>query len=267
MAGLFSMVAVATGWSDDLPKAETILDKSLEAAGGKAAFEKIKSRHTVATIEMPSMGLKGTVEAWQAPPAKSYSKSTLPGMGEIIECTDGEIAWQMSAMMGPALKEGEEKAMALRLAKFNAEANWRETYKSAETVGVEDVNGRPCYKLKMIPHVGREETQYIDKETYLPAKAVMVFVTAMGEIPVESYPSDYKKVGDITVPHSVKQSMAGQEVILTIEQFNANVDIPKDRFDPTDEIKALLKKEERKPASSETQPAAKSEENPAEKKP
>ena len=53
---------------------------------------------------------------------------------------------------------------------------------------------------------------------------------------------DYRKEGAILMPHKVTQKAAGQEITISIDNVKYNAEIPKDKFDPPDEIKAMLKK-------------------------
>jgi len=46
---------------EPLPKAETILDRSIEVTGGKAAYEKRKTEITTGTFEFSGKGVKGTI--------------------------------------------------------------------------------------------------------------------------------------------------------------------------------------------------------------
>jgi outer membrane lipoprotein-sorting protein len=228
--------------ADDLPKAETILDKYIEVTGGKAAYEKNHSEITTGTMEFTAMGLKGKVTAWRAEPDKAYTQIELEGIGKMTDGSDGKVAWASNAMQGPRIKEGAEKAQALLEARFNSELKWREVFKTAETKGMEQVDGKDCYKVVLTPAEGPAMTQYYDKESGLLAKFVLTTAGPMGEIQVESVPSDYRKEDGILMPHKMKQSVAGQEFTMTIDSVTHNPDIPKDRFDLPDEIKALVNK-------------------------
>jgi len=53
------LAAGALAAADELPKTETILDKYIEATGGKAAYAKIHSEISTGTMEFAAMGLKG----------------------------------------------------------------------------------------------------------------------------------------------------------------------------------------------------------------
>jgi zinc protease len=228
--------------ADDLPKAETILDKYIEVTGGKAAYLKSHSEIVTGTMEMAAMGVKGSITIYHAEPDLSYTEIEITGIGKVKEGSDGKIAWSLNPMQGPHLKDGEEKVQSLRSAKSNAEVNWRDTFKEVKTEAVEAVDGKDCYKILMTPKEGSSETRYYDKASNILVKTVATAHTPMGDIPLEIGMSDYRKEGDILVPHKLLQKAGGQEIAISVESVKYNSEIPKDKFEPPDEIKALLKK-------------------------
>ncbi len=228
--------------ADDLPKAEAILDKFIDATGGKAAYQKHHNEMATGSMAVPANGISGSLTVYHAEPDKSYTEINIEGVGKIMDGTDGKVAWSLSAIQGPHVKEGVEKADALRSARFNAEVNWRDLYKQAQTTGLESVDGKDCYKVVLTPNEGNPVTHYYDKQSSLLMKTTATLKNPLGEFPVESMLSDYRKEGEILVPHKVSQKAAGQEYSITIDTVKYNVEIPKDRFDVPDEVKALLNK-------------------------
>lgn len=228
--------------ADELPKGETILDKYIEATGGKAAYEKVKSDISTGTMTFVAMGLKGAMVSYAQAPDKRLVEVSLEGIGKISEGVAGGMAWSMSAMQGPRVKEGDEKAESLRQARYNADLNWRDIYKSAETTGSETVDGADCYKVVLTSKDGKTTTRWYDKKTGLITKMSMSQKSPMGEIQVEIFPSDYRKEGDILMPHKVLSKLAGQELSMTIDKVEQNASIPPEKFEPPAEVKALMKK-------------------------
>jgi hypothetical protein len=245
LAACAVMVLAAAGArlraADELPKADTILDKSVEATGGKAAFEKLHTAVITGSMELPAMGIKGTITITKAEPDKSLAEIEITGVGSIKDGYDGKVAWEIHPMMGARLKDGDEKAAAIREAHFHEE-NWRDDFKKVETVGSETVDGKDCYKLLLTPNQGSPLTEYYDKKTNLLVKIASTANTPMGEIAVEVMPGDYRKEGDVLVAHKMQMNQAGQEITITMDTFKYNVDIPKDKFDLPADIKALVDK-------------------------
>ncbi len=236
------LFAAALAAADDLPKGETILDKYVEVTGGKAAHAKVKSDISTGEMTMGAMGLKGKLIAYSQAPDKRVMEVTIEGIGKITEGSNGEIAWSYNAMQGPRLKEGDEKAESLQQARYGADAAWRDIYKSAETTGVDTVEGKECYKVLVTPKLGRPQTRCYDKQSGLLVKMAMTSKSPMGEIDVESFFTDYRKEGDILLPHKVTSKLASQELSITIDKVEQNVEISKDKFEPPAEVKALINK-------------------------
>lgn len=227
---------------EPLPKAETILEKYVQATGGKAAYDKIHSEVSTGAVEFVGKGVKGTMNAWRAEGNKSYVVLDIEGVGKVEEGTIGDVAWEKSALQGPRIKDGEEKAIALREADVNSINHWRDYYTKAETAGVETVGDQVCYKVVLTPRDGKPETRYFDRKTGLMVKTSQIMKSPMGEIPMEGLVSDYKDVDGVLVPHKMQQKALGQEIQMTLSTVQWNAEIPKNRFDLPDDVKALAQK-------------------------
>jgi len=224
---------------EPLPKAETILEKYVQATGGKPAYDKIRTEVSTGTVEFVGKGVKGTMNAWRAEGNKSYVVLDIEGVGKVEEGTNGEVAWEKSALQGARIKDGEEKAVALREADVNSLNHWRDYYLKVETAGVETVADQLCYKVVLTPREGKPETRYFDKKTGLLVKTSQVVKSPLGEIPMEGFISDYKDVDGVLVPHKMQQKAVGQEIQITLSTVQWNREIPKNRFDLPEDVKAL----------------------------
>lgn len=242
---VLATLACSAGWAapdEPLPKAEDILDKFVDVTGGKAAYESVRNETWTGTFEFVGKGIKGTVTSFRAEPNKSLTIVELEGVGTIKQGTDGQTVWESSSMQGPRIKQGEERAAALREATLRAPLYWRKLYKHVETVGQETIDEQPCYKVVLTPEEGKPETQYYDQKTGLMVKMTMSMATPNGEIPSELTLSDYKEEGGIRQPHKLHQSAFGMEILITMDHADHNVDIPADKFDVPADVKALATK-------------------------
>jgi len=234
--------AAASFAADELPKAETILDRYVEVTGGKAAYAKVRSDISKGTMTMGAMGLKGQMVAYAQAPDKRVMEVTIEGIGKIAEGSDGTTAWSFSALQGPRVKEGDEKAETLLQTRYNGDAMWRDLYKSVETVAMEQVDGKDAYKVVLTPKTGKPITKWYDKQSGLVVKNAITSKSPMGEITVESSVSDYRKEGDLLLPHKMVSKVMGQDLSIVIDSVEPNAEIPKEKFDPPAEVKALLNK-------------------------
>lgn len=244
VCGCLTMPSALRAGEESLPKAEKILDRYVEAIGGEAALKKLDNRLTKGTLEFVGMGVKGNTTAYAARPVKHYFVLDSPSFGKIESGTDGQVAWEISAMIGPQIKKDEERAAILREAAFDGVVNWRKLYKKAECIGVETVDDQPCHKIVMAPNEGQPETHYYDQKSGLLVKSEISLKTAMGTMPIVVQIGDYKSVDGVLFPHSVKQVIAGtQQMLFVTESIQHNVEIPVDRFKLPADIQALVEKE------------------------
>jgi hypothetical protein len=177
-----------------------------------------------------------------------YTVVELPGIGKMESGVVNGIAWEKSALQGPRVKSGQERDQALRMAAYNGAVRWRDLYSKVETVAVEEVEGRKCYKLVATPKSGgAPETNWYDVETGLMVKTMSIMSSPMGEVASESLISDYKDVGGVKLPHTVITKVAGQTMKMVLEKVETNVDIPAEKFAPPADIQALAEKQ--KPGS------------------
>ena len=225
--------------ADALPTGEAILDKYIEVTGGKAAYEKKTSEISSGVMEFIGKGVKAKIMSYQAAPNKSYTEVEIDGIGKMEEGSDGVVAWERSALKGPRLKSGEEKAVALRAAAIQHDLHWRDFFQKVECTGVEPIDGAICYRVVLTPKDGQPETRYYDKKTSLLVRTNMIMKTEMGEIPAEMSVSDYRMVEGIKTPFLLRQKVLGQEFTVTLESLKINATIPKDRFALPDDVKAL----------------------------
>jgi hypothetical protein len=237
------LAAVVWGQPPALPDAAQILDRSIEVTGGRAAYERIHSRVTFGSLELPAMGIKAKLTTYAAAPSFLYSVGESEAIGKLESGGNGEILWDVTAMTGPRVKTGGEKAAAAREARFNNVLFWREMYKEVQTTGIDTVASRPCYKLVLTPTEGEPETNYYDCETNLLQRADQVVVTEMGRVSIQSFFSNYRPVDGLLIPFKSRQILMGmQEMVFATDSVAQNVEIPPERFALPPEIQALVAK-------------------------
>lgn len=223
------------------PEAAAIIEKYIEATGGRAAVEKLQTQVLTGTIEIVGKNVSGVATVYRAAPNKALSIVEFSGLGKVEEGTDGEVAWSRSAGAGARLKEGSEKAFSLRGAIFHGDLNWRDHYVAEEKVEVETVEGRACYKVVLAPKDGSDPiVRYYDRDSGFLVKIVMSMKSPQGEVTIESLPSDYRQVGELLIPHKVVQRVMGNEIVTTFTRIENNPEIPAERFALPEDVKALL---------------------------
>src|SRR5688572_9903910 len=148
------MMTTTTARAQDaaLPEGKAIVDKYLEASGGRAAHEKVRSRVIQTSLDIPAAGIQGTSQSYSAAPNKAYTVVDLGAAGREERGSDGTVVWEKTTTGGPrVVKDPKELSFWRRAFDMDSDLRLDEYYSSVQTKGVEDVNGKPAYKVVFTP--------------------------------------------------------------------------------------------------------------------
>ncbi|HVP38908.1 MAG TPA: hypothetical protein VMS93_06950 [Candidatus Saccharimonadales bacterium] len=241
LAALALFPAAPCRAAEALPDGPAVLAKYAQAVGGVAAWDSIHNRVTQMVISVKGTNTQMNLTEYRARPNKEYAMLDTPD-GKFLSGVVGESAWEYSVAQGPKLLDYQDQADAMRDAIFDGLVHWRSGYRTAETVGVDTLPGKPCYKLTLKPRVGSPETMYFEVDTGLLAMVEGNYETStMGTVNRKTYFSDYRKVGSVLVPYLVTQDALGQRITQTIVEIQLNTDLSDDRFDPPSQVQELIK--------------------------
>ncbi len=229
-------------FAGELPSRDELIAKMVEAEGGAAANRKIKNRVFKLDLDLGIGGMTGKGVIHFARPGKMHSAIEITGMGTMEEGVVDGVAWANAMMTGPQIKEGAERAFAIRGADLSGLANWKTHYKKIECVGKETIDGKECFKVEFTPKEGSVTTSYVDAKTYLPYRSDMKLSTAMGDFEMVIYTEDYRSVDGMMYSFKSRIEVMGQKRVIAIESIEHNVEMPKDMFKLPDDIKALVAK-------------------------
>jgi hypothetical protein len=239
---LVSALCVGAAFADAaLPSGESLLQRYIDRSGGGDAYAKAKNMSMSGTVQMPAQNITGTVAIFEEG-EKSYTAMDFAGIGKIEEGYDGETAWENSALQGPRILEGDEKISAKRAATLSLITSWRDIYREARTIGAEDIDGKPAWKVEMTPKEGKPETFYFDRDSGLLVRVAAVFSTPLGDISTESTMSDFRPVDGILTPFEMAEKAMSQNIVMKFSAIAYNVQMPKGRFDLPPAVKELAER-------------------------
>jgi hypothetical protein len=225
-----------------LPSGRAIIDRYVQAIGGRDAVMRHKSIRYVGTFEMPAAGVKGDLTVVQAAPNKMAMTVDVPGMGQMVTGYDGTVGWSINPMQGPRVLEGKELEQLREDAGPAAMLRSPDRIRSAETVELTTMGGRACHKVKITYHSGRESFDCYSPETGLLVGMTQTQESPMGSVQVTTLFDDWKEFGGLKTATKLRQQMLGQEQILTIDRLE--FDRPEDAkaVEVPERIKPLVRK-------------------------
>jgi len=213
------------------PTVKVILANFVKAIGGEAAVRKPRSRTSTGTVEITAMGAKGAVEISQKAPNKMIVVMNLPGLGAIREGYDGTTAWSQDPFTGLREKSGAELAATKREASFYRDVELAKDYPKMVLKGTEKVSGRDAYVIEATtPEGTTPDKLYFDKETFMIVRLDSVRESPQGTIPIQAYFEDYRTVDGISMPFTVRQAVAGSDIIIRFTDVRHDAPIDDAKF-------------------------------------
>jgi hypothetical protein len=212
-----------------LPTVDQVLEKCITALGGRTAIEKMTSRQTKGTIEIPDAGISGTIEIFEKAPDKSAAVVDL-GVMQMREGFDGTVAWEDNPQVGMREKAGDELADARRSATFNPELKMKTLYPKMTVRGRETVGTRTAIVIDAMPAEGSPSAFFFDAENGLLIRNDTSRASPEGPVQIQAFLEDYRLVDGINMPHTVRQVTPQFTMIIRVLEVKHNVTLDDKMF-------------------------------------
>jgi outer membrane lipoprotein-sorting protein len=216
--------------AEALPSVDQILDKFVQAIGGKAAIEKVTSRVSKGTFEIPAMGAGGPIELYAKAPNKNLVIINIPGFGIVQQGYNGTVAWAQEPTSGLRELSGPELASAKREAEFYADIKFKELYPKMVVKGKDKVADKDVYVIEATPTEGSPAKLYFDAQSGLMVRTDREAETPQGKMPIEIYLENYKDVEGLKLPFTIRQITPAISFTIKIDDVKHNVPVEDAKF-------------------------------------
>jgi hypothetical protein len=214
------------------PTADQIVDKYIEASGGRAAWEKLNSRVSKGTITVAAANVSGPLEIDEKAPNKLLVSVTISG-SVFLQGFDGKVGWSEDPQNGLREQTGAELTEVTREADFYHPLDLRKLYTTLRVAGTGKVGERTAYVLEATPpEGGNPDRIYFDAQTGLPIRVITQHHNLDGS--VEDFQEDfddYRAVDGIKIPFAVEQSDSQLAFSIKLEEVRHNVELKDTEFE------------------------------------
>lgn len=219
--------------SEPLPPVDQILDRYVQAVGGKAAIEKLKTRVWKGSF-VDWDGTTLPLEVYQAAPNKFASIITQQNRGAAFQLFDGTQGWARDFRGQQRAVNGAELALLKRNSELQIEIRLKELYPSLKVAGKEKVNHREAFVVEATSAEGRSEKYFFDAQTGLLLRRYVELPMALGANPEQTDYEDYKDVEGLKVPFTITMTYLDTHVASTrkFTEIKSNVPVEDSRFAP-----------------------------------
>ena len=228
------LVAGLAGAAVQAQTADEIINKHLQARGGKDKIKAVQSERMTGKLVM-GQGMEAPLTMELARGNKMRMEFTLQGMTG-VQAYDGKSGWSVMPFMGKTepekmsdddIKQAEDQADMDGLL-----VDYKEKGHQVEYAGKEDVEGTPAYKLKVTKKNGDVVNVYIDAESYMNIKEAGKVKVRGQEIEGQTTFGDFKTVDGLVFPFSIEQKAQGGPggMVITISKVEVNPALDASRF-------------------------------------
>jgi len=187
------------------PTAEELIAKNLEARGGAAKLQAIKSMHTVGTVRVGG-GLDAKTESWAIAGGKYRSELSLQGM-TAIQSWDGTEAWAVRPFGGrkepQKLSADDSKDLVDAADIAGPFVDWQAKGSKVEYLGTEDIDGTDAHKVRVTLKNGDSKYVYLDPDAFLEIRVVSHrMIRGQDEVATVDL-GEYEKVDGIYFPFEI----------------------------------------------------------------
>jgi uncharacterized caspase-like protein len=219
-----------TGATPPIPTTEEILERYVQASGGKTALEKLTTQVMKGSFVQIGGGqpnLSLTFESY----SKAPNKTLFVNSGGYQQGFNGAIGWIKNNGKLRRLA-GEQLANMKRGSDFYANTHLSEFYAKISFIRRDKVNGREVYIVEATPPDGKPETLYFDSETALLLRRDVYSEAEKGKLAsTETYMEDYREVDGIRLPFTTRQVGSGYTVTYKVFEVKHNIPIDDAKFD------------------------------------
>jgi zinc protease len=212
-----------------LPPADQILDRYVQAIGGREAWKKMTSRISTGTIDVPAMNLSGTIEIREKAPNRIVATIVF-NSAKFSQGFDGSIGWTDDTQNGLREQTGEELTETKRDADFYHPLDLHTLYSKFVVTGVEKINERNAYAMEATSPEGATDKMYFDMQSGLVLRIIGQHHMPEGVTAFTEDLSDYREVDGIKLPFKVQQTSADSTYTIEFKEVRQNVPIEESEF-------------------------------------
>jgi hypothetical protein len=221
-----SILAISLTAMSFAQTADELINKHIEAIGGKENWKKVNSMRSEATLS--TQGIDIPVVITQVHNIGMKQEFTVMGMsGYSIIGVDG--GWNFNPMQGQQKPEPitqDELNIGKEQLDIQGEfLDYKDKGHNVELLGNEDVDGTSCFKLKLTRKSGREATYLLDPKTFYIIRTISKITANGQEIESTINLSNYQKLpAGIFVPFTMENTMLPAPINMNKIEVNVAVD-------------------------------------------
>lgn len=204
--------------------ADEVINKYIDAIGGKAKCLSIKSLKVEGQIELQGIAIPFVTQSIQE--KASRMDAEFQGM-KIVEIVTPQAGWSMDGTRGEStLKPMSQDDLKTKVDVLDIQdqlIDYAQKGHKVEMLGKDEAEGNEYYKVKLTTKEGTDKVYFFDIKTYLPYKVENTMNVSGQEIKVEVKYLDYQTLEN-GVKRAFKQEMGPMMMVSKKITINPVID-------------------------------------------
>ena len=199
---------------------------------GGEKFKEIKTFRVTSSLAYQRVGIKGTVETIADGPDKFFTETRVPAFNlSNTSIVNGERGWMKDSAYGGFALAGESLELVRRDNPFVKRLDWRLHYQKIEVIGVEEVNGKETYAVRLTTSKTKPEVVYVAIDSGELLKRQHFVLSPVGPMQVTMYFEDYREVAGVRFPYRVTaENPVTGRLVQEVEKIEVNGAVPEATF-------------------------------------
>lgn len=216
--------------------ADEIIAKQVAARGGLDKLRAIKTLRFEGQLIAPG-GFRLQVVQTASRPGMVRQDATIQGL-TVVQAYDGAKGWQIQPFGGrkdpEPLTPDDTKQIADQADMDGVLVDYKAKGSTVESLGTEDVDGSPAYKLRLTEKSGDQLTFFIDADTFMTIRVNERRTIRGSDNFTQNDLGDYEQVAGVYFPFEITSGPpgggGGNAVTIAFDKGEANVQVDEGIF-------------------------------------
>jgi photosynthetic reaction center cytochrome c subunit len=209
------------------PKAEDLLDKYVQAAGGTRAIDKVTTRVMKGTITFGDRNIP--IEIFSKDPDKRISFTHTPD-GDSVTAFDGKESWLAAPKRAVHAMHGSDIDAAAMDADLHFPDHLKGLLSKTEVKGKETIDGHDAYFVEGEREGKPSLKLYFDETSGLLVRLIRYGDTPLGLLPTQLDYADYRDVDGVKIPFRWTLARPGGRFTIQLTDVKQNIPIDDAKF-------------------------------------